>query len=57
MHLIRNVDCFGREFHFLIHHKQLYQSVIGGILSIIVTMFLFSVLISLVKFSGSEHLL
>ena len=39
MHLIRNVDCFGREFHFLIHHKQLYQSVIGGILSIIVTMF------------------
>ena len=38
MHLIRNVDCFGREFHFLIHHKQLYQSVIGGILSIIVTM-------------------
>ena len=39
MHLIRNVDCFGREFHFLIHHKQLYQSVIGGILSTIVTMF------------------
>ena len=49
MHLIRNVDCLGREIHFLIHHKQLYQSVIGGILSIIVTMFFFSVLISLVN--------
>ena len=44
MKIIRKIDCFGREFHFLINNHYYFQSLIGGLLTLCLLIFSLTIL-------------